>query len=99
MDDVHDPNTWFIYAKVLESGQVALAAAGVGAVVAHNLPSARQQEQEPAAELTAAPPWLCVPAPALLRISPTELQNLILSVFLRGLELALGIFQSNLKKK
>lgn len=55
MNDVCDPNTWFIYARVLESGQEAVAAAGVGAVVAHNLPSARQQEQEQADELTAAP--------------------------------------------
>lgn len=76
-----------------------MAAAGVGAVVAHNLPSVRQQEQEQAADLTAAPLWLCVPAPALLSFSPIELQNLILSVLLRGLEPALGIFLSNLKGK
>lgn len=76
-----------------------MAAAGVGAVVAHNLPSARQQEQEQAADLTAALLWLCVPAPALLSFSPMELQNLILSVLPRGLEPTLGIFLSNLKEK
>lgn len=43
-------------------------------------------------------PWLCGPAPALLRFSPTELQNLILSVLPWNLEPALGIFLSNLKK-
>lgn len=95
--NVPDPNMWFIYANVLGSRQAV--AAGVGAVVAHNLPSARQQEQEQAAELPAAPLWLSVPAPALLSFSPMELQNLILPVLLRVLEPALGIILSNLKGK
>lgn len=76
-----------------------MVAAGVGGVVAHNLPSARQQEQEQAAELPAASLWLYVPAPAFLSFSPMELQNLILPVLLRGLEPALGIILSNLKGK
>lgn len=80
MNDAHDLNTWFIYARVLESRQAVVVAAGVGAVVAHKLQSARQQEQEQTAELTAAPLWLCVPAPALLSFLPMDLQNLILSV-------------------
>jgi len=71
----------------------------VRAVVAHILPSARQQEQEQAVELIAAPLWLCAPAPALLSFSPMELHNLIFSVLPRGLEPALGIFLSNLKEK
>lgn len=62
MNDVHDPNTRFIYARVLESGQATVAAAGVGAVVPHIFPSARQQEQEQAADLTTASLWLCLPA-------------------------------------
>lgn len=96
---VDDPRTRFIYVSVLGSGQAAVAAAGVGAVVAHSLPSARQQEQEQAAELTAAPLRLCVPAPAIRSFSPMELQDLILSVLPKGLEPALGIFLSNLKEK
>lgn len=80
MNDAYDLNAWFIYARVLESRQAVVVAAGVGAVVAHKFQSARQQEQEQAAELTAAPLWLCVPAPALLSFLSMDLQNLILSV-------------------
>lgn len=100
MNDVHDPNIRFIYARVLESGQATVATAGVGAVFPHIFPSARQQEQEQAAELTTASLWLCVPAPAILRFSPTDLQNLIFFCIAgRGLELALGIFLSDPKEK
>lgn len=80
INDVHDPNTRFIYAWVLESEQATVAAAGVGAVVPPIFPSARQQEQEQASELTTASLWLCIPAPAFLRFSPIELQSLIFSV-------------------
>lgn len=62
MNDVHDPNIRFIYASILESGQATVAAAGVGAVVPHIFPSARQQEQEQAADLLTASLWLCIPA-------------------------------------
>lgn len=83
MNDVHDPSTRFIYARVLESRQATVAAAGVGAVVPHIFPSARQHEQEQAAELTTASLWLCIPASAILRFLPIELQNLIFSVLLK----------------
>ena len=99
MNDVCDLNSLLIYARVLESGQAAVVAAGVGAVVAHNLPSARQQKQEQGGELSADPPWFCVPAPALLRSSPIKLQNSIFPVLPRGLKPALGIFLSNFKEK
>lgn len=46
MNNVHDPNTRFIYGRVLETEQATVAAAGVGAVVPHIFPSVRQQEQE-----------------------------------------------------
>lgn len=92
-----DPDTWLICASILESGQTA--SAGVEAVVAHSFPSARQQEQKQAAELPAAPLWLCVPAPDLLSFTPMELQNLILPVLPRGLNQDPGIVLSNSKGK
>lgn len=83
MNDVHDPNSRFIYARVLESEQETVAAAGVGAVVPHIFPSARQQEQEQASELTTASLWLCIPAPDIFRFSPIELQSLIFFVLVK----------------
>lgn len=80
MNDVHDPNTRFIYARVLESGQTTVATDGVGAVVPHIFPSARQQEQEQAAELSTASLWFCIPTPAILTVSPVEPNKLFFSV-------------------
>lgn len=97
MNNVPDPNMWFIYASILESGQAA--AAGVETVVAHSFPSARQQEKKQAAKLHAASLWLCVPAPDLLSFTSTELQNLISPVLPKGLDQDLAIFLSNSKGK
>lgn len=79
----------------MESGQTTVVIDGVGAVAPHIFPSARQQEQEQAAELSTSSLWLCIPAPAILTFSPEEpKKNIFFCVGERGLEPALGMFVS-----